>query len=319
MKKRRALVTGGAGFIGSHLAEALCDDGVEVVILDNLSSGSLDNLQWRKPGHKLEFVQADVSDSAVVEKLTAGCHWVFHHAAMVSVPRSVAEPEKSHEDNLNATFRLLTASRKAGVERFIFASSSAIYGDSEEPVKHESLPPNPLSPYALQKFAGEKYAQLFHDLYAAETVCLRYFNVFGPRQSFDSPYSGVIARFCTAFLENDQPVIFGDGLQSRDFTYVENVIRANLQAVKAPASTVAGRIFNIAGGKSINLLELIERLNDITGKQIEPKFESARPGDIKHSRADISLAEKALGFDCKISWQEGLNRTLSYYHSKLSS
>ena len=249
----KALVTGGAGFIGSHIAEALCRRGAQVVVLDNLSLGNPQNLAWKRPGDALDFVQGDVADEKLVGKLVAGCDWVFHEAALPSVPRSVAEPLSSNSQNLDASLQLLVLARDAKVKRFLFASSSAIYGDSDAPSKQEQLPPNPLSPYALQKYGSEKYGQLFHQLYGLPTVSLRYFNVFGPRQAFDSPYSGVIAKFCTCMLAGQAPVIFGDGLQSRDFTYIENVVQANLLAVEAPAEKVAGRVFNIAGGQSISL------------------------------------------------------------------
>src|SRR5580692_8746039 len=260
----KALVTGGAGFIGSHLAEALCRRGVEVVALDNLSLGCVKNLDWKKSGDALEFVAGDVADEKLVRKLIVGCDWVFHEAAMPSVPRSVAEPVKSNLHNLDAALQMLVLARDAGVKRFLFASSSAIYGDTEVAAKHEPLPPNPLSPYALQKYAAEEYGQLFHKLYGLPTVSLRYFNVFGPRQAFNSPYSGVIAKFCTGMLAGNAPVIYGDGRQSRDFTFIENVVRANLLA--AEAAGAVGKVYNVAGGKSISLLQLVEELNRMTGQ-----------------------------------------------------
>ena len=246
----KALVTGGAGFIGSHLAEALCRRGANVTVLDNLSLGKMANLAWRQNGDALEFVEGDVADEPLVKRLIAGCDWVFHEAAMPSVPLSVAEPVKTNTQNLDATLRLLVLARDAKVKRFLFASSSSIYGDIDLPAKHEKLPPGPLSPYALQKYAAEKYGQLFHQLYGLPTVSLRYFNVFGPRQAFNSPYSGVIAKFCTGMLAGKAPVIYGDGLQSRDFTFIENVVPANLLAAEAPvasrekcSTSPAGRAF----------------------------------------------------------------------------
>jgi UDP-glucose 4-epimerase len=210
---------------------------------------------------------------------------------------------------------VLVAARDTGVKRFLFASSSAIYGDTDAPLKHESLPPNPLSPYALQKYAAEKYSQMFHPLFGLATVGLRYFNVFGPRQAFDSPYSGVIARFCTGMLQGRIPTIFGDGLQSRDFTYIDNVVHANLLAAEAPAELVAGRVFNVAGGQSINLLQLVDELNRLTGQQLRPRFEPPRVGDVRASVADISAIQKALGFQTRVSWQEGLRHTLDFYRA----
>jgi UDP-glucose 4-epimerase len=309
----KALVTGGAGFIGSHLAEALCRWGARVIVLDNLSLGKTANLEWKRDSDELEFVRGDAADEKLVRQLIAGVDWVFHEAAMPSVPRSVAQPVESNTQNLDATLRLLVAARDAGVKRFLFASSSAIYGDADAPAKHEGLPPAPLSPYALQKYAAEKYGQLFHELYGLPTVSLRYFNVFGPRQAFDSPYSGVIAKFCTGMLKGEQPLIYGDGLQSRDFTYVENVIRANLLAADAPPERVSGKVLNIAGGQSISLLDLVEELNHLTGRALKPRFEAARAGDVRSSRADITAAQDVLGYQCLTPWREGLQKTLDFY------
>ncbi len=309
----KVLVTGGAGFIGSHLAEALCRRGARVVVLDDLSLGKAANLDWRRNGDALEFVEGDVGDEKLGRALMAGCDWVFHEAAMPSVPRSVAEPVRTNTHNLDATLRLLVLARDAKVRRFLFASSSAIYGDTDVPAKHEQLPPNPLSPYALQKYAAEKYGQLFHQLYGLPAVSLRYFNVFGPRQAFHSPYSGVIARFCTLMLAGKTPVIYGDGRQSRDFTYIENVVRANLLAAEAPVENVAGKVFNVAGGQSISLLQLAEDLNRLTGQSLTARFEPARPGDVRSSLADIGAAQKALGYQPGVSWREGLQKTLDFY------
>ncbi len=309
----KALITGGAGFIGSHIAETLCRRGAEVVILDNLSLGNLDNLAWKQPGDRLEFVQGDIADEALLAKIMPGCDWVFHEGALPSVPRSVAQPLESNAENLDGTLKVLIAARDAGVKRFMFASSSSIYGDSDAPSKHESLPPNPLSPYALQKYASEKYCQLFHRLYGLETVGLRYFNVFGPRQAFDSPYSGVIAKYCTAMLKGERPLVFGDGLQARDFTYVDNAVSANLLAAEAPAEKVAGRFFNTAAGESISLLQLIAELNRLTGQNLEPEFQPPRVGDVRNSLADISAAREALGYEVLVGWQEGVARTLEFY------
>jgi nucleoside-diphosphate-sugar epimerase len=309
----KALVTGGAGFIGSHLAEALCRRGAKVVVLDNLSLGKASNLDWKRSSDELEFVQGDVSDEQLVRKIIAGCDCVFHQAAMPSVPVSVAKPVESNQHNLDASLRLLVLARDAGVKRFLFASSSAIYGDAAVVSKHEQLPPDPLSPYALQKYGAEKYGQLFHQLYSFPAVSLRYFNVFGPRQAFDSPYSGVIAKFCTGMLQGQTPTIYGDGRQSRDFTYIENVVQANMLAVEAPAEKVAGKVFNIAGGQSISLLQLVEELNRLTRQSLKPQFEPTRVGDVKHSQADISAAQQILGFQSRVTWQEGLARTLEFY------
>ncbi len=311
----KALVTGGAGFIGSHLAEALCRRGAQVVALDNLSLGNVKNLAWKHPGDALEFIAGDIADENLVRKLIAGCDWVFHEAALPSVPRSVAEPVRSNSQNLDATLQLLVLAREAKVKRFLFASSSSIYGDSDAPAKHERLPPNPLSPYALQKYAAEKYGQLFHQLYGLPAVSLRYFNVFGPRQAFDSPYSGVIAKFCACMLKGEAPVIFGDGLQARDFTYIENVVQANLLAAEAPPEKVAGRVFNIAGGQSISLLQLVDDLNKLTNQSLKPRFEPPRAGDVRSSLADISAAQQGLGYQMTVAWPDGLKRTLDFYRN----
>jgi UDP-glucose 4-epimerase len=309
----KALVTGGAGFIGSHIAEALCRRGARVVVLDNLSGGTLENLNFQRGGGALEFVEGDIRDEKLLAKIMPGCDWVFHEAALASVPRSVEQPLETNEINLDGTLKVLHAARDAKVKRFIFASSSAIYGDSSEALKNEQLPPNPLSPYALQKYAAEKYAQQFHALYGFETVSLRYFNVFGPRQSFDSPYSGVIAKFCTSLLRGEAPVIFGDGQQSRDFTFVSNAVTANLLAAEAPATRVAGKVFNVAAGESISLLQLVAELNRQTKQQLQPRFEPLRAGDVRFSRADISAATVALGYKVEVSWTDGLARTLDFY------
>jgi UDP-glucose 4-epimerase len=311
----KALVTGGAGFIGSHLAEALHRNGASLTILDNLELGDRRNLDWASSATGVDFVEGDVRDKALVTRLVAGCDWVFHEAALPSVPRSVLQPLETNEHNVDGTLRLLVAARDAGVKRFLFASSSSIYGDTDAPFKHEGLPPNPMSPYALQKYTGERYCQLFHRLYGLPTVALRYFNVFGPRQRHDSPYSGVIARFCTAFLQSERPTIYGDGLQSRDFTYIENVIRGNLLAAQAPVEKVAGRVLNVACGDSIDLLQLVRELRELTGSTIEPQFEPGRGGDVRSSKADIRAAREALGYAPGVLFNEGLRRTLNYYRS----
>lgn len=312
----KVLVTGGAGFIGSHLAEALCRRGAKVVVLDNLRLGSEANLAWRRNSDELEFVKGDIADEKLLQKIVPGCDWVFHEAALPSVPRSVAHPVESNLYNLDATLSLLVIARDAKVKRFLFASSSSVYGNSDAPAKHEGLPVSPLSPYALQKYGGERYCQLFHMLYGLETVALRYFNVFGPRQAFDSPYSGVIAKFCTAMLKGETPVIFGDGRQSRDFTYIDNVVSANLLAAEASAAKAAGKVFNVAAGHSISLLDLVAQLNRLTGRSLQPRFEAPRAGDVRSSLADISAAKEALDYRVKVSWEDGLEHTLDFYRAQ---
>ena len=311
----KALVTGGAGFIGSHIAEALARQGAQVVILDNLSLGSRSNLTWIKPTDTVEFVEGDLLDDQLIRRLIAGCDWVFHQGALPSVPRSVEAPLESNQQNVDGTLRMLLAARDAGVKRFLFASSSAIYGNGEAPVKSENLPPIPLSPYALQKYAGERYCQLFHRLYGLPTVALRYFNIFGPRQRADSPYSGVIAKFCTAFLAGETPTIHGDGKQSRDFAFVANAVAANLAAAVAPAEKVAGNFYNVACGSSVDLLQLVADLRELTGRNLTPQFGPSRAGDVMHSKADISAAQTAFGYAPAVGWKEGLRRTLDWYRS----
>lgn len=312
----KALVTGGAGFIGSHIAEGLCRRGARVVVLDNLCLGDTKNLAWKRGGDELEFVEGDVTDAKLVKDLAQGCDWVFHEAALPSVPMSVEKPIETNQQNLDATLQLLVAARDAKVKRFMFASSSAIYGDSDAPVKRETDMPLPLSPYALQKYGSEKYGQMFYNLYGLETVSLRYFNVFGPRQSFNSPYSGVIAKFCTLMLEGKPPTVLGDGKQSRDFVSIRNVVEANLLGAEAPANMVAGRVFNIGTGSSINLLDLVDELNRQTGQSLTPTFGPARAGDVRDSRANISSARAGLGYEPKVTWQQGLEETLQFYRAQ---
>ena len=312
----KALVTGGAGFIGSHLAEALCRRGVEVVVADDLSLGTLENLKWRRPGEALQVIQGDLADAEVRRQAVAGCDWVFHQAAIPSVPWSIAHPAESHRANLDVALGVFLAAREAGVKRVVFASSSAVYGDTATPEKRENDPPQPLSPYALQKYAAERYGQMLHEFHGFEVVSLLYFNVFGPRQSFDSPYSGVIAKFCTQALAGEVPTVFGDGRQTRDFIYVENAVDANLRAVEAPAGRVAGRVFNVAGGESVTLLDLLAELNRLTGRESVPLFAPARPGDVRASRADLAAAADELGWRVRVPWRAGLARTLAYYRSE---
>lgn len=313
--RMKALVTGGAGFIGSHIAEELCRKGAKVVVLDNLCLGDEKNLAWKKPGDSLEFVKGDVTDGKLARDLMRGCDWVFHEAALPSVPMSVEKPWETNQQNLDAALDLLIAARDAKVKRFMFASSSAIYGDSEAAVKRESDTPNPLSPYALQKYGAEKYGQMFYQLYGLETVSFRYFNVFGPRQSFNSPYSGVIAKFCVTMLNGEAPTIFGDGKQSRDFVSIRNVVHANLLGAEGPKEKVAGKVFNVGGGTSINLLQLLEEINRQTGQSFKPTFKEARAGDVRNSQADISKAKEELGYSVLTTWQEGLKETLDFYRS----
>ena len=307
----KALVTGGAGFIGSHLAEALCQRGGKVVVLDDLSSGTLDNLAWRASGDDLEFVQGDAGDGVLLNQLLDDCDCVFHLAAMPSGQQSIIAPLESNRRNLDTTLRLFVAARDAGGRRVVFASSSSVYGDAK--ASQEASSPGLLSPYALQKCAAEQYAQLFHRLYALPVVTLRYFNVFGPRQDYDSPYASVVARFCKAVLKSRPITIYGDGQQLRDFTYIDNVISANLLAAVAPEEKIAGRIFDCATGTSVSVLELADALAELSGRPLAQSLKPSRVGDIRDSRADISVIERELGYRVLVTWKEGLQRTLDSY------
>lgn len=307
----KALVTGGAGFIGSHLATALVEHGETVCVLDNMSSGKPGNLTHLFD--TIEFVEGDILDSDQLDRVMRGVDVVFHHAALASVPRSVASPRGTHDHCTTGTFNVLEAARRAGVRRVVFASSSSAYGDRPTPIKRESDPPAPLSPYAASKLAGEMYCQSFAASFELETVALRYFNVFGPRQDPHGEYSAVIPKFVTRMIENRPPIIFGDGRQSRDFVYIDDVVQANLAAARVDG--ISGQCFNIACGKQINLLELVESLNNVLGTKIEPVFESPRPGDVRESLADISAAQEKLGYRPQIAFEEGLTRSIDYYRS----
>ena len=314
---QRALITGGAGFIGSHLAEALCRRGDKVVILDDLSSGTLDNLAWWGPGDDLQFVQGAAGDERLLKRLLENCDCVFHLAALPSVQQSIIAPLESHRRNLETTLQLFLSSRDAGVRRVIFASSSSVHGDAKAGAK-EAACPRLLSPYAVQKCAAEQYAQLFYRLYGLPVVTLRYFNVFGPRQAYDSSYAGVVARFCKAVL-NSQPVtIYGDGQQSRDFTYIDNVVAANLLASDAPTEKIGGRIFDCATGTSVSVLELAQALSELTGEPVAECLEASRVGDIRDSRANIAAIESELGYHAVVGWKEGLRRTFDFYRLEVT-
>jgi UDP-glucose 4-epimerase len=306
---RTFLVTGGAGFIGSHIAATLVERGDEVRVFDNLSTGHLSNMASFRD--HVEFVEADLIDAEAVAEAVEGVDCIFHQAALASVPRSVDAPLDTNASCVTGTVTLLDAARRAGVRRLVCAGSSSVYGDQPTSPKRETDLPAPISPYGAAKLAAEYYCQAFTATYGFETVCLRYFNVFGPRQDPDSPYSAVIPLFITAILSGRQPVIYGDGLQSRDFTYVANVVRANLLA--ADAANVAGRTFNAAGGRSIDLLTLIHRLNRVLGTDVKPVHADPRPGDIRESLADISQAREMLGYEPSVDFEEGLRRSIDYY------
>jgi nucleoside-diphosphate-sugar epimerase len=302
------LVTGAAGFIGSNIVEELLRRGEEVVAVDNLSTGRLSNLQPFLD--RVTLVRGDINDFDVVSQALRGVDYVLHEAAIPSVPRSVRDPLSSHEANITGTLKLLLAARDAGIKRVVFASSSSVYGDSPTLPKEESMPPSPLSPYAVNKSAGEEYCKVFTRLYGLPTVALRYFNVFGPRQDPKSQYAAVIPAFIAAVLAGKRPTIYGDGLQTRDFTYVKNVVEANLAACRAERAD--GEVVNIACGERISLLDLMSHVNRILGTNIEPIFAPERPGDVKHSLADVRKAEHLLGFTPQIDFAEGLALTISY-------
>lgn len=308
----RVLITGVAGFIGSSLARALLAEGAEVRGVDDLSTGKKENLDEIRG--QMEFRLADVQDANAMAEACDGVEYVFHEAAIPSVPVSVKDPVGTNGPNLNGTLTLLEAARKAGVKRLMYAASSAAYGDDPEMPKKESMLPAPISPYAVQKVAGEHYLASYARVYGLETVSLRYFNIFGPRQDPSSQYSGVLARFISLISAGEAPTIFGDGLTSRDFTYIDNVVSANLLAAKAPSS-VAGKIFNVATGRSVTLLEAYEAIKGIVGFDGHVKFGPEREGDIKHSLADITRAERMLGYKVVTEFEEGLQKTIEWCRS----
>ena len=308
---RTFLVTGGAGFIGSHIAAALVQRGDRVRVLDNLSTGSLANL--KEIGGQPEFFEADLLDTDILREALQGVDCVFHQAALASVPRSIKTPLDTHAACVTGTINLLNESRKAEVRRVVYAASSSAYGDQVNSTKRETDLPAPRSPYAAAKLAAEYYAQAFFHTYGLETVAIRYFNVFGPRQDPDSPYSAVIPRFITAMLNGKSPVVYGDGKQTRDFTYVANVVDGNLLA--ADADHVTGRVFNVSNGRTTSLLKLIELLNEYLGTEIEPEFELSRPGDVRESMGDIAMARRYLAYEPRIEFEDGLRTSIDYYRS----
>jgi UDP-glucose 4-epimerase len=309
---RSALVTGGAGFIGSHLVDGLLADGWQVRLLDDFSSGREANIAHLNGS--AELLRGDLRDRALLARAVAGVEVVFHQGAVPSVPRSVAEPERTHSVNATGTLGVLEASRAAGVRRVVFASSSSAYGDTPVLPKVETMPPCPLSPYALQKYAGERYCQLYHRLYGQETVALRYFNVYGPRQNPESEYAAVIPRFATACLAGAAPVVFGDGEQTRDFTFVADAVAANLLAADAPLAP--GEVVNVAGGRRISLNELLGEIRRLTGATLPPRHEPARPGDVRDSLADLGRARELLGYVPRVDLRTGLARTITFLKAK---
>ena len=305
-----ALVTGGAGFVGSHIASALVSSGARVRIIDDLSTGYRENLT--EIGGEVDFVRGSLVDEPLLRKALEDVELVFHEAAIPSVPKSVENPHRTHVASVDATFSLLLAARDQKVRRLVYAASSSCYGDQPTLPKTESMLPDPLSPYAVAKLVGEYYCQVFSRVYKLETVSLRYFNVFGPRQDPSSQYSGVISRFISALMSGQTPVIYGDGEQSRDFTYVDNVVQANLKA--AQTTKGVGSVINIANGERITLNQLLRELKDLTGKDsVNAIYEKARPGDVLHSLADISRARELLGFEPHVGLREGLRRTMDWW------
>jgi UDP-glucose 4-epimerase len=310
----KVLVTGGAGFIGSNLTEALLKQGHRVRVLDDFSTGKRENLLYDETYPSLEMVEGDIRDLAVCQKAMKGIEHVFHQAALPSVQRSVEDPLGSNAVNAGGTLNILFAAREETVKRVIYASSSSIYGDTPTLPKLEEMPANPLSPYALQKYIGEQYCRLFYQLYGLETVSLRYFNIFGPKQDPASVYSAVIPRFIDALLKGHPPLIFGDGEQSRDFTYIDNVVRANLLAMSA--EHLQGEAINIACGKRVSLNQLLNILKEIVGSKVSPTHEEARKGDVKHSLADINKGKRLLNYDPQVGIEMGLKKTVEFFQKQ---
>lgn len=312
---QRYLVTGGAGFIGSNLCEALLARGAAVRILDDFSSGRRENIE--SLAGDLEVIEGDLREYETVRRAAEGVDGIFHEGAMPSVPRSLEKPALSNEVNIAGTLNVFLAARAARVRRVVFASSSSVYGNQAEgKAKVETMTPAPLSPYALQKLAGEHYGRIASEQGWVEVVSLRYFNVFGPRQDPKSDYAAVIPKFVTCFIRGERPTIFGDGTQSRDFTYIDNVVEANLLAMQAPSEAAAGEVFNVACGARYSLLDLVAELRKATGREIAPLFAPPRAGDIKHSLASIEKARRGLGFEPRVGFGEGLAKTLAWYRSR---
>ncbi len=309
------LVTGGAGFIGSNIARKLLESGDSVRILDDFSTGREENI--RDFVSDIELFEGDIRDRAMVERAMKGVDYVLHQAALASVQRSIDNPRASNEVNVQGTLNLLEAARKESVKRFVYASSSSVYGDSEELPKREDMPTNPKSPYAITKLTGEWYCRVYSEIFDLVTVSLRYFNVFGPHQDPNSEYSAVIPIFVWALLNSERPTIFGDGKQSRDFTFVDNVVQANLLACRTEVS--GGGVYNVACGDRFTLIELYDRLKMIIGSELDPKFGPARPGDVKHSQAAIRAIEEALGYHTSVGFDEGLKRTVQWYRGDRQS
>ncbi len=321
LSSRRVLVTGGAGFIGSHIVEVLVESGFTVRVLDNFSTGKRENFEHladgtMKPGRDFEVIEADIRDYEAVERAASGMTGILHQAALGSVPRSVEDPVTTQLVNADGTLNVFLAARNSDVERVVFASSSAVYGDSEKMPRKEGTEGNPLSPYALTKQVNEEYSGLFMKLYGCESIGLRYFNVYGPRQDPYSPYAAVIPRFVSALLRGEQPVIYGTGKQTRDFTFVRDIVEANGLALGAPSSS-CGRSYNVGLGGQNSLLELLDILTELLGVDIVPRFDPPRAGDVMHSSADASLAYEALGYRARTDLRDGLTASIDWYRRNL--
>lgn len=310
----RYLITGGAGFIGSNTVDELVRRGHSVVVLDDMSAGKEENLAEIRG--KITFIKGSITDLEIVQKAMLQADYAIHLAARTSVPRSVKDPIETNRINVDGTLNVLVAARDNKVKRVVFAASSSAYGDTPTLPKSENMQPVPISPYGVTKYVGEVYAQAFGRCYGLETVCLRYFNIFGPRQDPDSPYSGVLSRFATAFLDGTPPVVFGDGEQTRDFTYVENAVAANILACEAPSA--AGKSLNVGTGQRISLNQVLQMLQKIAGKTVEVKYEAPREGDIRDSLADIQMAKEFLGYEPSVLFEEGLQRTYAWYQEQQS-
>lgn len=305
------LVTGGAGFIGSNIVSELLSQDQQVVVLDNFATGKRENTLPLMKNKNLTMIEGDLRSFHIVRTAVKGVDYILHQGALPSVPRSINDPITSNDVNILGMLNILEAAKEFGVKRVVCASSSSIYGNSESLPKVESMPVNPLSPYALTKYAQERYCQIFSKIYGMETVALRYFNVFGPNQDPTSQYSAVIPKFIKLIMQDKEPMIYGDGSQSRDFTFVENNVWANIQACTAPKAS--GEVINIACGKRYTLIDLVDMINEILGKNIEPKFAPDRAGDVKHSLAGIDKAKELLGYEVRVDFKEGLRRTIEYF------
>jgi len=310
------LVTGGAGFIGCNLARYILDKGHQVVIQDNFATGKRENLA--DIADRIELIEGDIRDRAACDKAVAGCEAIFHEAALGSVPRSVADPVTSHDVNVNGTINVLEAARAAGVRRIVFASSSSAYGDQPESPKHEAMVPLPISPYAASKVACEAYLRGYAAVYGMETFCLRYFNVFGPYQDPAGAYAAVIPAFVSRLLRGQRPEVYGDGEQSRDFCYIDNVCEANWLAAHAPAGVCTGQAVNIACSRRTSLNEILSQLKELLDTDIEPIYTDPRPGDVKHSLADVTLAKETIGYEPKVFFADGLARAIDWYRRNLA-